>query len=210
MTKSMVLACGMLMVALAATGDASAGSERRFRISSASMQPTLLEGDLIAVSGHDPCGRTVVSVGDVVSYRVPPSEIHPTGGEIWIGRIVAGGGQTVAVRGGVLIVDGRPVERVLVGPFEHSSLPEFRPRPAIYVESFPGGRSVQTLDFGPESYMDDIPERTISSGQWFILGDNRDNSIDSRYFGPVPAADVCGVATEIVSAEDRARIGTRP
>lgn len=177
-----------------------------YKIGSHHMMPTLLEGDRVAFRGANECGRNQVTVGDIVSYRLPPSDVMGPGGSTWIGRIVAGGGQTVRMAGGVLHIDGAPVSKEPKGSYAYQH-PNFTRTAERLAETLPNGRVHETLDVEPNGHMDDTPLVRVPPDHWFIMGDNRDISIDSRLFGSVPTQSVCGVATKIVSARDRARIG---
>lgn len=183
---------------------------RPFTIPSASMNPTLKEGDLIGVTGSALCDREGVGVGDVVSFRKPASTLGgPSGPYTYVGRIVAKAGQTVAMVDGVLTIDGKPVPRASQG--EYADPTSAFPEPMLrFRETLPNGRVHDTLDFGPDGHLDDTALVSIPPGHWFIMGDNRDNAIDSRVYGPVPAASVCGVAVKILYSSDGTRIGARP
>jgi signal peptidase I len=161
-------------------------------IPSGSMRPTLLEGDVVLVNrlAYDlKLPLTDIALarlgepqrGDIVTFE------SPADGTRLIKRIVALPGDEVAMRDGVLLVGGRvaqqgDVHEVLepIGDFG-AGLPAQRA-----TEQLPEGRThaVQHLpaltarrDFGP---------LVLGPDEFFMLGDNRDNSADSRYFGPVP------------------------
>ena len=120
-------------------------------------------------------GLRKVRPGDIVVVRVPLDDRVP-----FVKRVAAVGGQTVAMRDKVLYVDGRPVPDPPTA--EHTD-PALYPR-GSYTPPVPpvlGNRD----NFGPFR----VPE-----GMVFLLGDNRDNSLDSRYFGPVPESNIIGRA----------------
>lgn len=121
------------------------------RVSSASMAPTIGDGDLVLIEhGAGPLARR-----DVVAAR------HPDTGERLVKRVVALAGDRVAIQDGVLMVNG-------------SAACE----PSIDPEGMDGVWSGTT---------------TVPPGQVFLMGDERDLSIDSRDFGPVAVADVDGL-----------------
>lgn len=122
------------------------------RVSSGSMSPTVCTGDLVVRDRLSP--HRGVSVGDVVTFP------RPGDGAEQIKRVVALGGQSVAIADAVLVVDGRPV-------------------PEPYVDL----ATVDGVYFGPV---------TVPAGTVFVMGDDRELSVDSRSFGPVPTADVDG------------------
>jgi signal peptidase I len=138
-----------------------------FRIPSESMVPTLLVGDFLFVNKFEygakiPLthlrlpGITKPHPGDVIVFQYPQDPSRD-----YIKRCVATGGQTVEVKDKNLYVEGRPMEE----PYTQHSDAVVRPA------------SLDPRDnFGPY---------TVPPGNLFMMGDNRDNSNDSRYWGPV-------------------------
>jgi signal peptidase I len=161
-------------------------------IPSGSMRPTLLEGDVVLVNrlAYDlKLPLTDVTLarlgeparGDIVTFS------SPADGTRLIKRIVGLPGDEVALRDGVLRINGKPVPlqdaHEVLEPLgdQGAGLPALRA-----TEQLPDGRAhtVQHLpalaarrDFGP---------LVLGADEFFMLGDNRDNSADSRYIGPVP------------------------
>jgi signal peptidase I len=166
------------------------------------MAPTLREGDILAVNGaRAHCEGPEPRPGDVVLYR------RDGRSEVFIYRLVAGPGQTVEMQDGQLIVDGRPVVRDGVG----QEAIEFRPRPATVVEEIlAGGARYRTLDQGPGGMLDTVPPTRVPDAAWYGLGDNRDNSADSRVNGPVARRDICGTVFRIISSQDKSHVGAKP
>ena len=125
------------------------------RVSSGSMAPTVCTGDVVVVDHLGPARG--LAVDDIVTF---PS---PTDGTEQIKRVVALGGQRVAIADAQLLVDDRPV-----------------PEPYVDLATIDG------VYFGPV---------VVPLGSVFVLGDDRERSIDSRAFGPVPVEDVDGRLT---------------
>ncbi|MCG2840981.1 signal peptidase I [Sandaracinobacter sp. RS1-74] len=175
-----------------------------FAIPSGSMSPMLEAGDFVFVDkaaygwsmaslplstllspdeadGGRLFGRDV-KAGDVIVFVSP-------GGQDYVKRMVAEGGDRVAMRGGQLVLNGRAVPCVPQGG-------------GLCRETLPGGAShlIRSDGRGPFS---DMPEITVPMGYYFVLGDNRDNSADSRLsradggVGLVPDAHVIGRASRI-------------
>jgi signal peptidase I len=174
-----------------------------YQIPSASMNPTLQQGDFLAVnSARAFCGQATPAVGDVI--------IHRQGATLYVKRVVAGPGQVVAMRQGLLSIDGKvAVQRVegegLVvdnGPFSVTG--------RIVRETLPNGRHHQTLDLAPDTQFDNFGPVTVPAGAWFALGDNRDNSLDSRANGSVPQKDICGVVAKVLKSKRAAEVGVKP
>jgi len=144
-----------------------------FRIPTGGMENALLVGDYIVVDnrpGYTPQG------GDVIVFRYPLDRRLN-----YVKRCVAVGGQTVEIRARELWVDG---QRAMAAP----TITFTR------LEPFPKGtreRGIFSLD-GANWNRDHWGPMTVPEGKCFVLGDNRDNSADSRYWGFLPRADVRG------------------
>jgi len=205
-----------------------------YDIPSGSMLPTLYIGDYLAVSkwpyGYSrysfpfhfpPFGGRVLSRlpkrGDIVVFWVPSE------GQDLIKRVIGLPGDTVEVRDGIVVLNGRPLPRQPVRPFAMpiSANSPCRAAPAAsanirgnsclypaYRESLPGGPSYIVLDqveHGPE---DDFPVIRVPAGHVFMMGDNRDDSADSRIpvaeggIGLVPVENLIGRADLIFWSTD--------
>ncbi|MDP2122110.1 MAG: signal peptidase I [Hoeflea sp.] len=181
-----------------------------FSIPSGSMMETLLVGDYLFVSKYS-YGYSKYSIpfspdlfsgriwgdeperGDVAVFRLPSNPKVD-----YIKRVIGLPGDRVQVTDGVLSINGQPVERELVGDY----MPEGRynqgtPVP-MYRETLPNGVSYTTLDINPNSPGDNTREFVVPEGHYFTMGDNRDNSLDSRFdVGYVPLENFVGRATII-------------
>ena len=180
----------------------SFGPHPTYVMSSGSMEPTLEQGDIVIVDGaRATCGQADATVGDVVVFRRPGTA------EPLMHRIVAGPGQTVAMKDGLLEIDGKALPRAAKGSVARADLPV---RVTELEETLPGGRRHRIYDLGPDAALDNVPLTTVPQGSWYVMGDNRDNAADSRTFGPVAARDVCAVALKTVWSKDRTRVGREP
>ncbi|MFD0915753.1 signal peptidase I [Pseudahrensia aquimaris] len=177
-----------------------------FSIPSGSMKPTLLVGDYVFVSkwsygfsrhslpfsppifsgrifGSDP------ERGDVVVFKYPPDPSKD-----YIKRVVGLPGDKVQLRDSVVLVNGQPIERLQNGMFEGDFQGRIIQTPIIQ-ERMDNGAMYGTLDVQPGSSGDSTPVFEVPEGKYFFLGDNRDNSADSRYdVGLVPADHLVGKA----------------
>ena len=210
-----------------------------FSIPSGSMLPTLFIGDYLLVAkwpyGYSrysfpfefpPIGGRVFGGlperGDVVVFRPPGSR------EDFVKRAIGLPGDTVEVRGGTLILNGRALSRQSEGTFAmpvsanspcrvvEGATPMTgrteRGEPAclypIYRETLPGGRSYTVIDQVDRPRADDFPATRVPQGHVFLMGDNRDDSLDSRFapieggIGFVPVENLIGRATLIFWSTD--------
>ncbi|KIC59282.1 signal peptidase [Brevundimonas nasdae] len=185
-----------------------------FTIPSASMEPNLYEGDYIVVSKWSygfskhsipfspPLfdGRIMSSApkrGDIVVFKLPRDNKTD-----FIKRVIGLPGDRIQMIANKLYINDKPVQDVVVSEQEINDI--FGPRPVTEVrETLPEGKSFMTQDFGPGNDLDDTPVYEVPAGHYFMMGDNRDNSIDSRVeqssgVGMVPAENLVGKAQIIL------------
>lgn len=181
-----------------------------FSIPSGSMRPTLLEGDYLFVTkwayGYSryslPFSPNLFSGriwgaeperGDVAVFKYPPNPSLD-----YIKRVVGLPGDTIQMREGVLHINGEPVPREMIGLVEDVDVTELARPVEVWRETMPNGVTYDTLDLTPNSIGDNTREFEVPEGHFFMMGDNRDNSTDSRFsVGYVPYDHLVGRANII-------------
>jgi signal peptidase I len=186
-----------------------------FTIPSASMEPNLYQGDYIVVSkwsyGYSrhsipfspPVfeGRLLSQTpkrGDIVVFKLPRDNKTD-----YIKRLIGMPGDRIQMINNVLHINGAPVRDVVVS---NADVTNMYGMPIVQAdETFPdGSRTFRIQDFGPGNDLDDTPVFEVPTGFYFMMGDNRDNSIDSRVHasqngvGLVPAENLIGKAEIIL------------
>ncbi len=184
-----------------------------FRIPSGSMIPSLLVGDYLFVAKYSygyskysfPMSPDLFSGrimegqpkrGDVVVFRQPP---HP---EIdFIKRIVGLPGDHIQVKQGILNINGVPVIRERIPDFVDEQGNNY----IQYMETLPNGVKHRIIEMqGDQGGLDNTREFVVPAGYYFAMGDNRDDSMDSRTdeVGFVPAENLVGKAEIIFFSTD--------
>ncbi len=179
-----------------------------FNIPSGSMKSTLLVGDYLFVSKYAygfsryslPFGPNLFEGriwaaeperGDVVVFKLPRDNSTD-----YIKRVVGLPGDQIQVRGGVLYINDVPVERESVGEWTDDDGIRYE----RFRETMPNGVQYMTLDRDPNGPEDNTQVYEVPEGHYFMMGDNRDNSTDSRVLsavGYVPFENLVGRAEVI-------------
>ncbi len=198
-----------------------------FKIPSGSMIPTLLVGDFILVNKFTYGIRLpVVNVkvldlnsprrGDVMVFRYPADPSLD-----YIKRVVGLPGDRIEYRDKSLTINGKPVPRAPLPDYESRERLQYYPRflenldgreHEIILEKDTPGFVTRTMDFrhgGNCDYNDGGLACTVPPGHYFVMGDNRDNSSDSRVWGFVPDENIVGKAFFIwLNLNDLGRFGS--
>lgn len=188
-----------------------------FKIPSSSMVPTLLVGDFILVNKYaygirlPIVNQKVIEIGnpqrgDVMVFKYPKDMSQD-----YIKRVIGVPGDTITYENKRLTVNGKPVEYTPMDDYLDDQHPVYHKQ---FIEHLPGKESgvvhrilntdgKRTLDLGA---VDQFPNREacqytydkftciVPEGNYFMMGDNRDNSADSRYWGFVPDKNIVGKA----------------
>lgn len=193
-----------------------------FKIPSGSMRVTFLEGDHLFVNKfiyglHNPMGNgqrffslRQVQRGDIVVFRCPPSALSMAEREDgvnkdFIKRCVALGGDMVEIKNKQLYINNQ----LMVEPLAKFVDPEIYPPVKIfptqekYQSDWESGRF---NEFSPAALRDNFGPVIVPPGSYFVMGDNRDKSYDSRYWGPLPDKLLKGRALFLYWPLNRIRI----
>ena len=183
-----------------------------FTIPSASMEPNLYEGDYIIVSkfsyGYSRHsipfspnvyqGRVLEQParrGDVVVFKLPSD-----GRTDYVKRVIGVGGDRVQMRNGLLYVNDKLIQRDPMSPVKTDLGFGQIAEVARFQERLDSGRSYTTQDVGADNPLDNTETFVVPERYYFMMGDNRDNSSDSRVspleggVGLVPAENLVGKA----------------
>ncbi len=186
-----------------------------FNIPSGSMIPTLLVGDYLFVSkfsyGYSryalPLGLGFFSGrilgreperGDIAVFRQPP-----TNRDDFIKRLVGMPGDRIQMIDGVFHLNGEPVDKRRIEDFIVEDRRGRTRRIPQYIETLPNGPTYTVREsLGDTGPVDNTREFVVPQGQYFAMGDNRDDSNDSRNWGFVPAENLVGRAEILFFSTD--------
>lgn len=179
-----------------------------------SMRPTVLEGDVVLVDKRAYDWRLPFTAIDLHRHGEPQRgdvvvSFSPADGTRLLKRLVAVPGDTVAVVDGALWLNGAPVP-LSAGQAVDGEPTPLGPLPAWRAdEALPEGKThaVQRLPVaGPLQQMAPL---TLAADTYFLMGDNRDNSADSRAFGPVPRRLLVGRVSRLLVSLDAQALAPR-
>jgi signal peptidase I len=189
-----------------------------FWVPSESMKPNLLEGDYIMVRYGQPLER-----GDVIVFTDPVSR------QAHVKRVIGLASDRIALQAGQVFVNETPLGQLPVGSFSETMGPkgpdQLRPRCSeglvgdgaicrkdISQEVLPNARRYLVANIGDGLASDDFAAVTVPAGTMFLLGDNRDNSLDSRFtqtvggLGFVPLENHIGHVRKVVFSAEGASL----
>lgn len=177
------------------------------RIPSGSMEPTIYVGDLVLVNKL------------AYDLKIPYTTIHlaewsqPKRGEIvvfnkpgdnqrLIKRVIGIPGDIIEMKHNELIINGQPTGYSLATPLK-SDLPKEERNIAIFATEELPNKAHAVMSIPSQPAPRSFGPITVPAGQFFMLGDNRDSSADSRYFGFVPRQQIIGKAEGVIISWDK-------
>jgi signal peptidase I len=153
-----------------------------YQVPTGSMERTILVGDHLLVNKFAFAPRLPalakllpyrdVHPGDIVVFKKPGDDLNP--GNVLVKRAVAKAGDTVQVKDKQLFINGKAEERATIQHIDPETYPDHPGIPDM---------ARRRDQFGPF---------TVSANSFFGMGDNRDNSLDSRYWGAIPRPNIFG------------------
>ena len=196
-----------------------------YYVPSGSMEPTLLIGDELLATKFSygyglssfsiPLGVTLPRTerifgklperGDVIVFRWPGDR-----SQIWVKRVIGLPGDRIQMRQGRLWINGGPVDLRRDGMGQMQTDDGVLIATARYIETLPGGLEHPIFKLEERGPLDQTAEITVPNGSLFVMGDNRDNSADSRLsvadggIGLLPVDDVVGRVAGLVGSWDLA------
>lgn len=181
-----------------------------YKIPSGSMIPTLKIGDFIFVSKFSYglkipfTNKNFIDFdgperGDIVVFVEPERERVD-----FIKRVIGLPGDTIEVKKDILFINGQEVPRVEMTNkdilYDHP-FPTIQSMAKLYTETLPEGNTHTVMEFKPR--VEDFGPYTVPQGHYFMMGDNRDSSSDSRFWGFLPRENIRGRAQFIWLSLDR-------
>lgn len=215
--RSIVDFAGIVLLMLAA----KTAIAEPYYVPSGSMEPTLMIGDellaskfaygygaaslpaFISLPGEKRIFGALPERGDVVVFRWPGDKT-----KVWVKRVIGLPGDRIALRRGRVVINGLPVGIADGGTGEAEDEDGGTITAARFLETLPGGRTHTIYKLTPNGPYDSMPETMVPPGHLFVMGDNRDNSADSRVplrsggVGMLPVANLVGRVDAIIGSWD--------
>jgi len=172
-----------------------------------SMKPTILEGDLIYVNKVAYDLRFPLTLHRIARWSDPQRGdvvvcFSPDDGTRLVKRVIALPGETIEMKDNRLFINGLPIEYSKIDPkYAQSVQNALHGRYVLATEDL-DGRDHAVMSIPAVPAMRSFAPVTVPQGSYFVMGDNRDNSKDSRYFGFVARDQIVGRAKGVIGSLD--------
>jgi signal peptidase I len=172
-------------------------------VPSGSMKPTIEIGDRVVVNKLAYDLKIPFTTIEIAKWGDPKRGdivvlFSPKGGTRLVKRVVALPGDTIAMQENELFVNGKAAQWTPIATSDDAE----QGRSIIAVEALPG-RSHKVMFSPDRGALRWFDPQVVPPGQYFVMGDNRDNSEDSRYIGVIPRERIVGRATAVAFSVDR-------
>ena len=176
-------------------------------VPSGSMKPTILEGDLVLVNKLAYDLKVPFTLQRLAEWNHPERGdivvcFSPYDGTRLVKRVVAIPGDTLEMRANVLLLNGKPMEYALL-PTEPFLKEVYEDAEAVIAREKGAGGAHLVMAFPSRGGKRSFPAVTIPEGKYFVMGDSRDNSFDSRYFGFVERKQIVGRSQRVLVSLDK-------
>jgi signal peptidase I len=177
-------------------------------VPSGSMRPTILEGDRIWVNKIAYDLKVPFTTLHLAEWSNPQRGdiavfFSPHDGKRLVKRVVGLPGDTIELRNNALMINGQPVEYQPIAEELLRDIPAAERAGRVFAsEQLPGQTHAVSGNPAAPAMRSFLPQR-VPEGQYFMMGDNRDDSFDSRYWGTVDRKQIIGRATSVVLSLDK-------
>jgi signal peptidase I len=178
-------------------------------VPSGSMKPTILEGDLIFVDKLAYDLRFPLTMHRLAKWADPEKGdiiicFSPDDGMRLVKRIIALPGETIEIKNNRLYINGRQIHYTKIDPDQTKYLPDMLRERSVFATENLDGLTHAVMSIPSLRAMRNFGPVTVPDGKYFVMGDNRDNSRDSRYFGFVDRKLIVGKAKIVIGSFDLA------
>jgi signal peptidase I len=176
-------------------------------VPSGSMKPTILEGDLIFIDKVAYDLRFPLTMHRLAKWADPEKGdiiicFSPDDGTRLVKRVIALPGETIEIKNNRLYINGQQIHYTKINPDQTEYLPDKLRQRSIFATEDLDGLTHAVMSIPSLRAMRNFGPVTVPEGKYFVMGDNRDNSRDSRYFGFVDRKLIVGKAKIVIGSID--------